>query len=401
MYINIIRGQQQIGGSIVEIGTDTTNIIFDVGVNLVENENVEVPNVDGLFCGAKKYDAVFISHYHADHIGLLGNVIPNIPIYIGAKAYKIVRAANEYRELETPFTPIYVTHKEKITIKDITITPILCDHSAFDSYMYLIEADGKKVLYTGDFRANGRFDYDVLLSELPKVDSLIIEGTTLSREEEIENIEEEYLEEIALNALKRHNGPAFIMMSAMNVDRLRTAYNVAVKSKRFLLEDIYTAMIAEASEVSDINPQENNDIKVFMTGGDKQFELLSQFENNKIGKYAIAKLPFLMTIRPSMRNYLDKLNEICSFENGILFYGMWKGYLERPDMKEFISFMESKGIKLHILHTSGHADVQTIDKLVDVSNPNEIIPIHTENDKWFSRYESRTILYECVNHKIV
>ena len=160
-------------------------------------------------------------------------------------------------------------------------------------------------------------------------------------------------------------------------------------------------MIAEASEVSDINPQENNDIKVFMTGGDKQFELLSQFENNKIGKHAIAKLPFLMTIRPSMRNYLDKLNEICSFENGILFYGMWKGYLERPDMKEFISFMESKGIKLHILHTSGHADVQTIDKLVDVSNPNEIIPIHTENDKWFSRYESRTILYECVNHKIV
>ena len=47
MYINIIRGQQQIGGSIVEIGTDTTNIIFDVGVNLVENENVEIPNAGG------------------------------------------------------------------------------------------------------------------------------------------------------------------------------------------------------------------------------------------------------------------------------------------------------------------------------------------------------------------
>ena len=35
---------------------------------------------------------------------------------------------------------------------------------------------------------------------------------------------------------------------------------------------------------------------------------------------------FIICIRPSMINYLEKLNEISSFENGILFYSMWKGY---------------------------------------------------------------------------
>lgn len=28
------------------------------------------------------------------------------------------------------------------------ITPIRTDHSAFDSYMFLIEADGKRILHT-------------------------------------------------------------------------------------------------------------------------------------------------------------------------------------------------------------------------------------------------------------
>ena len=38
----------------------------------------------------------------------------------------------------------------------IKITPFLCDHSAFDSYMLLFEAGGKSILYTGDFRFHGR-----------------------------------------------------------------------------------------------------------------------------------------------------------------------------------------------------------------------------------------------------
>ena len=34
--------------------------------------------------------------------------------------------------------------------------------------MLLCEADGESILYTGDFRGNGRKPYDWLLSELPK-----------------------------------------------------------------------------------------------------------------------------------------------------------------------------------------------------------------------------------------
>lgn len=42
-----------------------------------------------------------------------------------------------------------------IKIKDITIIPYIVDHSAYNSFMFLIQADNKKVLFTGDYRDTG------------------------------------------------------------------------------------------------------------------------------------------------------------------------------------------------------------------------------------------------------
>lgn len=105
MKIHIHRGQNQIGGSIIEISTETTKIIFDVGINLDEDATINVPEIKGLFHGVKEYDAVFISHYHSDHFGLLDYIVPDIPIYIGERAYKIISAAQSYRQIKSEFSP--------------------------------------------------------------------------------------------------------------------------------------------------------------------------------------------------------------------------------------------------------------------------------------------------------
>ena len=128
--------------------------------------------------------------------------------------------------------------------------------------------------------------------------------------------------------------------------------------------------------------------------GDKQYQQLQQFNSVKIGKYEIAKTTFLMCIRQSMKNYLAKLNDLVSFGGGVLFYGMWKGYMEQPEMKEFPDWMTSKGVKVHILHTSGHADSITIEKIVESTSPKTIIPVHTENADWFYKYEPSIIIAE-------
>ena len=79
MKINIIRGQNQIGGNIVEISTEKTKILLDVGLELDDEKNKTLPGIEGLF-DYKGYDAVFISHYHGDHLGLAYKIHKDIPL---------------------------------------------------------------------------------------------------------------------------------------------------------------------------------------------------------------------------------------------------------------------------------------------------------------------------------
>ena len=384
MVIKIHRGQNQIGGSIIEVSTESTRVVFDVGINLDETECVKIPAIEGLFQGKPLYDAVIISHYHSDHIGLLNYVLGGIPIYIGKQAFSVVQAASSYTNREIMYEPHLFEENENIAIGDLAIYPYRCDHSALDSYMFLITDGQKTILYTGDFRANGRMDYQELLNKLPAVDALIVEGTTLTRETYKNNIEEEELENIAMSKIRDYPGPVFFMTSAMNVERMVTAYNIAHRDHRLFLEDLYSAEILNAVG---FNTEERNDIRVFMTGGDMQYEMLQKYPSSKIGKKEISKTRFLMCIRPSMKNYISKLNELMSFENGILFYSMWRGYQEKDDIKNFLDYMTSLGVRIHVLHTSGHADVDTIDRLIKKVSPGMIIPVHTENPGWYEKYD--------------
>lgn len=386
MKIKIHRGQNQIGGSIIEIASSSTQIILDVGSEFDESDTPVVPQIDGLFCGKAGYNAVFLSHYHIDHVGLADKILDGIPIYMGEKAFEIMRSSNEYRNIKSDFLPLFIRDGEPITVGDLKITPISCDHSAFDSYMLIAENNGKKILYTGDFRANGRGEFEELLKKLPTVDAVIIEGTTLSREYTARNIEEEKLEDIGVDAIRNSTAPCFIYCSSTNIDRLITARNIAKRTDRLFLEDIYTAQMADSSSVSEIVPK-RGEIYAFLTrGGDKENNALQQFSNAKIGRDSIAKKHFLMTVRPSMMGYLERLSELVSFGGGTLFYALWKGYQEQPYVRKFLDFMESKGVKIHTLHTSGHADSQTIDELISRILPKTIIPIHTENAEYFEKF---------------
>lgn len=63
------------------------------------------------------------------------------------------------------------------------ITPYLMDHSAYDAHGLLVEAAGKRLFYSGDFRGHGRkakmFE-QFLADPPPDVDLLLMEGTTLA-----------------------------------------------------------------------------------------------------------------------------------------------------------------------------------------------------------------------------
>ena len=83
MEVRIIKGTNQIGGCITEISTKNTKIIIDFGTDLDETRDFEI---SGLTKDKSIYDAVFITHSHLDHIGLINKINDDILVFVEEKS---------------------------------------------------------------------------------------------------------------------------------------------------------------------------------------------------------------------------------------------------------------------------------------------------------------------------
>jgi ribonuclease J len=377
--IKLHRKQAQIGGNIIEISTSNTRILLDVGLDLDVENNQSLPVITGLFDSAG-FDAVIVTHYHSDHMGLAYNIHPDIPLYMGEMCFKVIEASDQYLRRTTLSPAGLLQHKHSFKIKDMTITPFLCDHSAFDSYMILCETENESILYTGDFRGHGRKPYEWLLSELPrKIDVLICEGTTLSRSS-YQLQTESQLEDECVQLFKQHSGPIFVLQSSMNIDRLVSMYRAAKRSNRTFLQDLYLASITTSIGGRIPNPS-FSDVYVFRTTYKRYSQHLAY--PRRIGIKGITKQHFVMCVRTSMLRYLKSLSKQMSFQDGLLIYSLWAGYKYTIEMQTFLNECEVLGLKIVSCHTSGHADEKAINQLINHCNPKRIIPVHTLDPEWF------------------
>jgi len=162
MYITIHRGSHQIGGSCIELSTENTRILLDIGKalpSLDETTPVEIELLPGVkaIIDKKVVDAVLISHSHGDRVGLIGQVNSKIPVYIGKAALHIYNTTALFTGGNALANPtIFFDSGHPLIIGDFTVTPYLVDHSGYDAYGFVIEAGAKSVVYTGDFRDHGK-----------------------------------------------------------------------------------------------------------------------------------------------------------------------------------------------------------------------------------------------------
>ena len=417
LKINIIRGQNQIGGTIIELYTETTRIIVDAGANLGEGKlHTYVPKIEGLFSGSPAYDAVFVSHYHSDHMGLLKYVVDGIPIYMGHATYDIALAMSEYKGKQLDFSPVFMDAGVPVTVGDISVTPVLCDHSAFGTFMFLIRSSGKTVLYSADFRSTGRMDFSALLEELPEVDVLITEGTTLSRGLDFHEPSEQELEDFAVETLTGRKGPALVYLSAQNVDRIVTTYNAAQRTGRRFIMDELTALVAETAGLringyvlrASHSLADLGEVVATSAGGIGKRGKSSPGQHRRSTVFpavserkAFASNDFMLCLTPQSLINFRKVARRTSFKDGVLFIARREPEILKPAASAFISFMKSIGAEVPVLHTSGHADSGTIDRLIRDMCPSVIIPVHTEKADWFARYEDECeVIYECRDYPV-
>jgi ribonuclease J len=152
------RGAREIAGTCVELEHDGARLVLDVGLPLdADDGDVPLPAVAGLAEGDPSLVGVVVSHGHPDHHGLVARVAPSVPVYVGAVTERILRVAAFWSPAGADLRAAgHLDDRVPLPLGPFTVTPYLVDHSTFDSYALLVEAGGRRLLYSGDLRAHGR-----------------------------------------------------------------------------------------------------------------------------------------------------------------------------------------------------------------------------------------------------
>ncbi len=102
---------------------------------------------------------------------LLSFVNPKIPIYLSQGCKELITISHYFGQTDCdPKNVEAVTMWQPFKKGNFTITPYLVDHSGFDALAFLIESEGKKIFYSGDFRGHGRKSilFDNILKKPPR-----------------------------------------------------------------------------------------------------------------------------------------------------------------------------------------------------------------------------------------
>jgi ribonuclease J len=383
--LRIHRGAQEIGGNCIELSAAGKTLLLDLGMPLSVPSTVDVslPDVAGLADGGdENFLGVVLSHPHVDHYGLLSKAAQNTRVYLGQDAQRLLRAALPFTTFgfDLPNASTY-RDRETFEVGPFRITPFLADHSAFDAYSLLIEAGGRKLFYTGDFRGHGRKhrSFKRLLAEpsIKGVDVLLMEGTHLGRENHANAQTEQSLEDDITRSIFSTTGLVLACFSGQNIDRFVTFWKAARRAGCVFVADAYLAHILDA-----LNRPSLPRPPVFLPAKmksklmrEKNTSVVTPFRRRRIYPEQIAGRVnnLVMMFRPSM---MEEFEGLKCLDGGKLIYSQWPGYLER-DRVNIKDWCTSHNLDFEIQHTSGHADIQTLVSLAQAVSAKHVIPIHS------------------------
>jgi ribonuclease J len=309
---------------------------------------------------------------------------------MGKAAERIMRAAADF--VPDAFAPNawkYLESRKPLQLGPFVITPHLVDHSGFDAYAMEIEADGRRLFYSGDLRGHGRkpelFDY-MVRNPPGNIDVMLMEGSSLGRLEASEQFPtEKALERLFMERFRATSGIALVVCSAQNIDRIVTIYRAAKQADRTLIVDAYAAEVLKATGYDTIPKPSTafSRLAVFIPKRQRIHlvrnniaPIVNSYRGFRVWPEQLAEQAphSVMLFRGWMLGDLDRAGAL---KGARVIWSQWAGYLKDGSAARFKSDCEARGIPFEVIHTSGHASARDLQRLAEAVNPKVLVPIHT------------------------
>jgi ribonuclease J len=269
------------------------------------------------------------------------------------------------------------------------------DHSVPAAYGYLLEGPEGRVAYTGDFRFHGpRADMSKeFVQRIEGVDILIMEGTSAL---ESRLFSEAEVKERAQRLVSNRKGLVAASFSSVDLDRLRTFYQVALNTGRELVISMRQACLMEA-----LRPEiERGIIKDIFKVGDpgiriyaREKEFNYNWEERIANQFGTVDSSWVSQNQSKIilfATYYDML-ELLEAEPGpdsIYIYSEsepWdeEGEIEFEKLSNWLDFL---GMPMFQIHASGHASSMELKEVVERVRPRHLVLVHCAAPMLFKKF---------------
>ncbi|MFX1357448.1 MAG: MBL fold metallo-hydrolase RNA specificity domain-containing protein [Promethearchaeota archaeon] len=424
-------------------------------------------------------DAFFLTHAHMDHYKFIGFLKKDTPIYMNYisqiiiehlietttdqllpeilnfyEFFKIIPKKIQNKEGETQYKratkkdykegditrKIFTMENEKPYFfksnnGEVGITQYQTDHSIPGACSYIVENDGRSIIYTGDFRSHGFHSnwVDNFIKKVKKRNPIVIitEGSRVKSIEEFrdgtyneDDQSEQEVEDRSKEIIRMHSGLILINCPSRNLDRILMYYKLAKETNRiFAVHPRIFAMIenirASMNHMGEDEIKDFNDSYKLPDEVDKNFVVYLQRKG--WGKFDSADYSGYQKRIFEANNFVNCFNIIDDPERYLLYLDYFMlGELidlnQKPDTVLFLnsttdpfneemamqderlnSWLQRFGIlKTETIHSSGHCNVDDLIDLLQKINADYVIPIHTEHPETFKEFglSSKIILSE-------
>lgn len=193
----------------------------------------------GLAPGGDGRTALFVTHAHLDHVGLLGWVDPSVPVYGAEETVRMLDALDSVGQGlpggRVSMQPL--AEGEPFAFGPFTIERWRVDHDVPGASGYLVHTDGGVVAYPGDLRLHGRHpELTERFAERARgAAALVMEGTTLSSDPRFAVRTERDVEAAFAAELEKTPGLVLLAAYPRDIERVTAFLAIAAAQGRTIV----------------------------------------------------------------------------------------------------------------------------------------------------------------------
>lgn len=311
----------------------------------------------GLAGGDDGRTALFISHGHIDHVGLLGWVDAALPVYAAKETVLLLDALESAGQgLDGGRSSVRpLAEGEPVAVGPLVVERRCVDHDIPGASGYLVHTDDGVVAYSGDLRLHGRHPElsERFAEHAHGAAVLLMEGTSLSGDTAQPVRPEAQVDAAFDDELARTPGLVLLSVYPRDIERLSAFETIASRRGRRILWPAATAAFLRAFGLDGVRELDRAGLEEVRR---EPSRFVVQLAANELG--TLLELP----VGPGCVFLHANGEPLGPFQAGWDLLQQWLARLQVP----FAS-----------IGSSGHATPHDLHRIVELVQPKVLFPLHT------------------------